>query len=79
MVGGFAVLSMVTASVSSWLVESVTAATTARKKAAEPSRSEEFVLLTAQINRLQDQLALSLNETDSGHADDKPRKEPGES
>ena len=79
MVGGFAVLSMVTASVSSWLIESVTAATAARKKAAEPSRSEEFVLLTAQINRLQDQLGLSLNETDSGHADDKPRKESGES
>lgn len=84
MVGGFAVLSMVTASVSSWLIESVAAATAARTKAAEPARSEEFALLTAQINRLHDQLALGLNEadsneSDSGLAEDKPRKEPGES
>ena len=65
MVGGFAVLSMVTASVSSWLIESVTAATAARTKAAEPARSEEFALLTAQINRLHDQLALGLNQNGS--------------
>ena len=41
MVGGFAVLGMVTAVLSSWLIETVTAATDARTKAAETSGSEE--------------------------------------
>jgi voltage-gated potassium channel len=42
MVGGFAVLSMVTAALSSWLVESVAAATDARTKAAEILKDEEL-------------------------------------
>jgi voltage-gated potassium channel len=41
MIGGFAVLSMVTAAVSSWLVESVTAATQERTKDSEPSGAGE--------------------------------------
>ncbi|MGO4804733.1 potassium channel family protein [Arthrobacter sp. 2MCAF15] len=57
MIGGFAVLSMVTAAVSSWLVESVTEATHARKNADEPIGSEDLAHLTAQINRLHEQLA----------------------
>ncbi|SDO91947.1 voltage-gated potassium channel [Arthrobacter sp. ok909] len=77
MVGGFAVLSMVTAAVSSWLVESVTAATNARTKAAELSGSDELALLTAQVNRLNDQLARSLGETNSDHGDGTPGHEPG--
>jgi len=77
MVGGFAALGMVTAAVSSWLVESVTAATTVRTKAAEPSNSEEFVLLTAQINTLRDQLALRLDESENDAAEGKAHKEPG--
>lgn len=77
MVGGFAVLSMVTAAVSSWLVESVTAATSSRTRAAETSSSEELARLTAQVNRLNDQLARSLGQTNSDHGDGKPRREPG--
>ena len=76
MIGGFAVLSMVTAAVSSWLVESVTAATRARKKADEPISSEELARLTAQINRLHDQLARGPGESDSSPAEAKARKEP---
>ncbi len=76
MVGGFAVLSMVTAAVSSWLVESVTAATHVRKKADEPLGSEELARLTAQINRLHDQLARGPGESDSGPAEAKARNEP---
>ena len=76
MVGGIAALGMVTAAVSSWLVESVTAATAARTKAGEPSRSEEFALLTAQIKALQDQLALRLDEPCSGPVEGKVPREP---
>ncbi len=76
MIGGFAVLSMVTAAVSSWLVESVTAATHARRKADEPIGSEELAHLTAQINRLHDQLARGPGESDSGPAEEQARKEP---
>ena len=57
MVGGFAVLSMVTAAVSSWLVESVSAATAARIKPSEVSTSEELARLTAQIEKLHARLA----------------------
>ncbi|MGY3317111.1 potassium channel family protein [Arthrobacter sp. TE12232] len=77
MVGGFAVLSMVTAAVSSWLVESVTAATASRTKADQVSGNDELARLTAQVNRLNDQLARSLNETNSDQGDGKPRREPG--
>ena len=63
MIGGFVVLSMVTATVSSWLVESVAAATDARTKADESARSEELARLTAQIERLHDRLALGPDET----------------
>ena len=77
MVGGFAVLSMVTAAVSSWLVESVTAATSSRTRAAETSSSEELARLTAQVNRLNDQLARSLGQTNSDHGDGTPGKEAG--
>ena len=66
MVGGFVVLSMVTAAVSSWLVESVAAATDARKEAGEAAKSEELARLTAQIERLQDQLAPGPMEPGSG-------------
>lgn len=76
MVGGIAALGMVTAVVSSWLVESVTAATSARTKAAEPSRSEEFVLLTAQISKLHDQLALSRNEPGNDATEGTAHNEP---
>jgi voltage-gated potassium channel len=75
MIGGFAVLSMVTASVSSWRVESVTAATGVRKKADEPIGSEELARLTSQINRLQEQLARGPGEPDGGPAEGHPRKE----
>lgn len=47
MVGGFAVLGMVTAVLSSWLIETVTTATDARTKAAETSGSEETGRSTA--------------------------------
>ncbi|SDL25523.1 potassium channel family protein [Arthrobacter sp. ok362] len=76
MVGGFAVLSMVTAAVSSWLVESVTAATHVRKKADEPIGSEELARLTTQINRLHEQLARGPGESDNGLAEGQERKEP---
>ncbi len=76
MVGGFAVLSMVTAAVSSWLVESVTAATNERKKADELTGAEELARLTAQINRLHDQLAQRPGGIDNSPAEDNPRKEP---
>jgi voltage-gated potassium channel len=77
MVGGFAVLSMVTAALSSWLIESVAAATDARTKAAEILKDEELARLTAQIALLQRRPAPGLSETDSGHGDGKPREEPG--
>ena len=76
MIGGFAVLSMVTAAVSSWLVESVTAATRVRKKADEPIGSEELARLTSQINRLQEQLARAPGESDGGPAEGQPDMEP---
>jgi voltage-gated potassium channel len=76
MVGGFAVLSMVTAAVSSWLVESVTAATRVRKKADDPIGSEELARLTAQLNRLHDQLARGQGETDINPAEGQAREEP---
>jgi voltage-gated potassium channel len=55
--------------VSSWLVESVTAATRVRKKADEPIGSEELARLTSQINRLQEQLARAPGESDGGSAE----------
>jgi voltage-gated potassium channel len=76
MVGGFAVLSMVTAAVSSWLVESVTAATSGRIKADNLSRDEELARLTAQINRLHDQLARSTNAIDITPEDGPAGQEP---
>ncbi|MFE4228922.1 potassium channel family protein [Arthrobacter sp. NPDC056886] len=76
MIGGFAVLSMVTAAVSSWLVESVTAATRVKEKIDEPIGSEELAHLTAQINRLHDQLALNPGESASGPAEGQTRKGP---
>lgn len=76
MVGGFAVLSMVTAAVSSWLVESVTAATQLGKNADIPIGSEELAGLTAQINRLQEQLARTPGESESDPAEGEGRKEP---
>lgn len=76
MIGGFAVLSMVTAAVSSWLVESVTAATRVRKNADEPIGSDELAHLTAQINRLQEQLARGPGETASDPAGGQQRMEP---
>ena len=76
MVGGFAALGMVTASLSSWLVESVTAATNVRKKADEFTGSEEIARLTAEINRLHDQLARGLGDSDSGPAEGKSPREP---
>ncbi|RKR30493.1 potassium channel family protein [Arthrobacter oryzae] len=76
MVGGFAVLSMVTAAVSSWLVESVTAATSGRSKANNLSRDEEIARLTAQITRLHDQLARSTNAVDSNPEDGTAGQEP---
>jgi len=74
MIGGFVVLSMVTATVSSWLVESVTAATNARTKAGESAGNEELARLTAQVERLHDRMAVGPLETGT---DVKPRKEPG--
>ncbi|GAA1496415.1 potassium channel family protein [Paeniglutamicibacter kerguelensis] len=78
MIGGFAALGMVTATLSSWLVESVAAATDRRTEAAETSSSGELARLTTQIGMLQDQLARRQGpiETDSGHAED-THKEPG--
>ena len=69
MVGGFAVLSMVTAAVSSWLVESVTAATNQRRQADEIIGSDELARLTAQLNRLHDQLARDRGASDGSPAD----------
>jgi voltage-gated potassium channel len=77
MVGGIAALGMVTAVLSSWLVESVSATTEQRTKAAETSKNEELARLTARVEMLQDQLARGQGETDSSHAKDKPHKEPG--
>ncbi len=77
MVGGIAALGMVTATLSSWLVESVSAATNERTKAAETSKNEELARLTAQVEMLQDQLARGPGETDTSPAKDKPRQEPG--
>ena len=76
MVGGFAALGMVTAALSSWLVESVSAATRVRKNADEPIGSEELARLTAQINRLQEQLSRGPGESDGGPADRQEHKEP---
>jgi voltage-gated potassium channel len=77
MVGGIAALGMVTATLSSWLVESVSAAADARTKAAETSKNEELARLTAQVEMLQNQLARGPGETDTSHTKDQPRKEPG--
>ncbi|SFT91111.1 voltage-gated potassium channel [Arthrobacter sp. ov118] len=77
MVGGFAVLSMVTAAVSSWLVESVTAATHDRRQADEIISSEELARLAAQINRLHDQLARERGASEDSPENAKARKEPG--
>ncbi|BCW71018.1 potassium channel family protein [Arthrobacter sp. NicSoilB8] len=77
MVGGFAVLSMVTAAVSSWLVESVTAATSARTNADDAASREELARLTAQINRLHDRLARDAGESTSSPAEDMPHKDAG--
>jgi voltage-gated potassium channel len=77
MVGGFAVLSMVTAAVSSWLVESVTAATHDRRQADEIIGSEELARLAAQINRLHDQLARERGASEDSPENAKARKEPG--
>ncbi len=76
MIGGFAVLSMVTAALSSWLVESVTAATRVRKKIDQPIGSEELAGLTAQINRLHEQLAWGQRESEGGPAGGQERNEP---
>ncbi|MGZ8786589.1 MAG: potassium channel family protein [Acidimicrobiia bacterium] len=76
MVGGFAALGMVTAALSSWLVESVSAAKEARTTEAETSKNEELARLTNQIETLQNQLAQVQGETDSSHANDKPHQEP---
>lgn len=73
MIGGFAVLSMVTAAVSSWLVESVTAATHGPKNADEPIGSEDLAHLTAQINRLHEQLARGQDPSGSGPAEGQER------
>mgnify|MGYP003883499077 FL=1 len=73
MVGGFAVLSMVTAAVSSWLVESVTAATRARMDADNLTGSEELARLTAQIDRLHDRLDRDAEESDSGPPTEPPK------
>jgi voltage-gated potassium channel len=77
MVGGFAALGMVTAAMSSWLVESVTAATKDRRAADELIGSEELARLTAQLNRLHDQLERDAAESDSGPAEVKPDKDAG--
>lgn len=76
MVGGFAALGMVTASLSSWLVESVAAATHKRTKADELIGSEELDRLTAQIERLQEQLARGPGDSGSSPAEGQARKEP---
>lgn len=80
MIGGFAVLSMVTAVVSSWLVESVRAATDMRKRTDEGIGSEERARLVAQIHRLHDQLAQGPGESgsgpDAGGAPKEPRRGP---
>jgi voltage-gated potassium channel len=76
MVGGFAALGMVTAALSSWLIESVSAATDERTKAAEIARNEELARHTAQIEMLQNQLARGPGETDTSHAEEKPHREP---
>ncbi|MET1065437.1 MAG: ion channel [Arthrobacter sp.] len=76
MIGGFVVLSMVTAAVSSWLVESVAAATDARRKAADTIGNEELARLTAQIDRLQNWLVPGPNEPHSGHTEGDPPSHP---
>jgi voltage-gated potassium channel len=52
MVGGIAVLGVVTASVASWLIESVTAETAIEVKAAEQSLQADVVRLSAEVDRL---------------------------
>src|SRR6478672_890046 len=76
MVGGFAVLSMVTAAVSSWLVESVTAATSGRIKADNFTRDEEIARLTAQVTRLHEELGRSTNAIDITPEDGTAGQEP---
>ena len=63
MIGGFVVLSMVTATVSSWLVESVTAATNARTKAGELRKERGACPPHGADQRLHDQLALEPERT----------------
>ena len=76
MIGGFVVLSMVTAAVASWLVESVTAATHKRTKESETSSTEALARLTDLIDRLNDRLPLDPDESDNGADQRKPRTEP---
>lgn len=76
MVGGFAALGMVTAALSSWLVESVAAATNERRKADEFTGSEELARLRAENNRLHEQLGPGPGESESGRAEGRARKEP---
>ena len=54
----------------------VAAATDARKEAGETTQGEELARLTAQIERLQDQLAPGPMEPGSGQTGNKPRGEP---
>lgn len=72
MVGGFVVLSMVTAAVSSWLVETVSAATAARTRAIDAAESGELTRLRAEIVRLTEQL----DEAGDAGADGRPRGGP---
>ncbi|MET1022343.1 MAG: potassium channel family protein [Arthrobacter sp.] len=77
MIGGFVVLSMVTATVSSWLVESVAAATAARKETGDTGESDELARLSAKIDGLQDLLAPGPKEPHSGYTEGDPPRDPG--
>lgn len=57
MVGGIAVLGVVTASVASWLIEQVTAETVAEGQAADAPMLAELARLSAQVERLTAALA----------------------
>ncbi|MCB5275293.1 pH-gated potassium channel KcsA [Arthrobacter sp. SO5] len=75
MIGGFAVLSMVTAAVASWLVESVSAATGERTKESGTYSTEELAQLTELIERLHDRLAVGQDRTDGGDDEGRPRRD----
>lgn len=75
MIGGFVVLSMVTAAVASWLVESVTAATRTRTRESEPDITEELARLTNLINRLHDRMDLGPDASDNGADQRRPGAE----